>query len=136
MKSYNFNLVEQKTYTRPFLHTCETKYAAEIRLRDDTTFSELIQQMERVKEIFKIAQKAIKDHRYFEFEITESIYRWDDNDNYRSLSFNRWVSVPEQDQDETGGIYFRPDTKYTSENRDMYLASLKTLFDDLAFTLR
>lgn len=135
-KHYDFRLVEQKTFNKPFYHTTEIKYQASIQLDAYSSFAYILDEMDKVKEMFKIAQKALKDGRWFEFEITESTFDFDENDNYIRGNFDCWVSVPLSEQDETGGIYFRPDTRYTSENRDMYLSSAKDLFKDLAFTLR
>lgn len=135
-KHYDFRLVEQKTFNKPFYHTTEIKYTATIQLDAYSSLGYVLDNMDKVKNIFKIAQKAIKEQRWFELEITETTFDFDENDNYIRGSFDCWVSVPVQDQDETGGIYLRPDTRYTSENRDMYLSSAKDLFKDLAFTLR
>ena len=134
-KHYDFYLVEEKTYQKPFTYTCKTEYKAAIELDSYSSLGRILDNMEKVKEIFKIAQKAIKEQRDFEFTISESTFDFDDNNNYIRGDYDRWVSVPVYDQDDTGGIYLRADTRYTSENRDMYLSSVKTLFQDLKFTL-
>lgn len=134
-KHYDFRLTEQKNYSKPFYHTCEVEYKACIALDAQSSIGQIIDEMDKVKEIFKIAQKAIKDQRYFELEITESVYDFDENDNFIRGNFDCWVSVPWYEQDDAGGIYLKPDTRYTNENRDMYLSSVKDLFKDLKFTL-
>lgn len=134
MRLYTFRLNEEKIFTKPFYHIATVTYKAEIRFDDAATLAELFEELEKVKEIYRVAQKAIKDGRQFELEITDHVM--DKKDDWRSISFDRWVSAPLNDQDDTGGVYLRPDTKYTRESRDMYLASSKTLFKDLGFTLR
>lgn len=134
MRHYTFDLKEQKTFSKPFYHTTEIRYMATIRFEDTASFADLVEELEKVKEIFKISQKAIKEGRWFELTITDHVI--DKADDWRTVSFDCWVSAPLADQDDNGGVYLRPDTRYTSESRDMYLASSKTLFKDLGFTLR
>lgn len=113
----------------------ERRYEAEIKLTDETSFSEIVEFMEEVKKIWKKGMNAIKAGLYMELEITESTYdNWLSPDkNLIQKSFNRWVSAPTQEQDDEG-IYLRPDTRYTDECRDMYLT--KDTLKSLAFTLR
>lgn len=131
MKRITFRLVEQKTYEKPFIHTCEIQYEASLDFDNETSFADFFDNLDKVKEMLKIARKAITDRRYFEFVIDEWV---GDSPDFTTKSFNRWVSVPTYEQGEEG-IYFQPDIKYTSPNRDMYIQSAKTMIKDLAFTL-
>ncbi len=113
----------------------ERNYKAEINLTDSTDFSEIIEFMEDVKKVWKKGMAAIKAGFYIELEVTEAVYEnWlCPEKNLVQKSYNRWVSVPTHEQD-SEGIYLRPDPRYTDECRDMYLT--KDTLKDLAYTLR
>lgn len=77
---------------------------------------------------------AIKADFHMELEVIEAEYKnqEDPEKNLIQESFDHWVSVPTHDQD-SEGIYLKPDTRYTNECRDMYLT--KDTLKDLAFIL-
>ena len=111
----------------------EGTYTAEIRMEDSTQFSEILDFMDSVKNIWKKGRSAIKRGSWMELEVVVSAYdNWLSDKPLVQKSFDRWVSVPVEEQDEEG-IYLRADTRYTDEHRDMYLS--KDIFKDLAFTL-
>ena len=111
----------------------EGTYTAEVRMEDSTQFSEILDFMDNVKTIWKKGRKAIERGSWMELEVVVSAYdNWLSDKPLVQKSFDRWVSVPVEEQDEEG-IYLRADTRYTDEHRDMYLS--KDIFKDLAFTL-
>lgn len=76
---------------------------------------------------------AVKKGYFMEMEVIESAYEnWLTDKPLVQKSFDRWVSVPTEYQDEES-IYMKADEKYTESCRDMYLT--KDLLKDLAFTL-
>lgn len=132
MKSFELRLKVDEIRRR---ETTERTYKAEINLTDGTDFSEIIEFMEDIKKVWKKSMAAIKAGLYMELEVTEAVYEnWlEPGKNLVQKSYNRWGSVPTHEQD-SEGIYLRPDTRYTDECRDMYLT--KDTLKDLAFTLR
>lgn len=132
MKAYELRLKVDEISRREMT---ERTYKAEIRLADNTTFSEIVEFLEDVKKVYKKGMAAIKAGFRMELEVTEAVYEnWLEPEKDLILkSFNRWVSVETYEQDNEG-IYLRPDTRYTEEHRDMYLT--KDTLKDLAFTLR
>ena len=132
MKSFELKLKVDEIRRREAI---ERTYTAEIKLTDETSFSEIVEFLEDAKKIWKKGMNAIKAGFHMEMEVTEAAYDNWLNPEKRLIqkSFNRWVSVPTQEQD-GDGIYLRADTRYTDECRDMYLT--KDTLKDLAFTLR
>ena len=109
---------------------------AEVRLSAEVSFSEIVRFQDEVKKLYSEAIKAIKADNYLDIEITVHTYKYFPNRNWKTLEtletvgFDRWTAAPVWEQD-TDGVYFRPDTRYTSEYKDGYLTK-KTLFSDLA----
>lgn len=132
MKSFELKLKVDEIRRR---ETTERTYKAEINLTDSTDFSKIIEFMEDIKKVWKKGMAAIKAGFYMELEVTEAVYEnWlEPEKNLVQKSYNRWVSAPTHEQD-SEGIYLRPDTRYTDECRGMYLT--KDTLKDLAFTLR
>lgn len=132
MKSFEMRLKVDEIRRR---ETTERTYQAEIKLTDNTDFSEIVEFLEDIKKIWKKGTAAIKAGFYMELEVIEAVYQnWGEPEkDLIQKSFNRWVSVPTHEQDGEG-IYLRPDTRYTDECRDMYLT--KDTLKDLDFTLR
>lgn len=114
--------------------TTERTYKAEIRLSDDTNFSEIVEFIDDIKKIWKKGMTAIKAGFHMEMEVTEAVYEnWiEPEKELIQKEFDRWISVPLEKQD-SDGIYLEADKRYTSECRDMYLT--KDILKDLAFTL-
>ena len=141
---------EQKTTTKDFSVYFQTetrkgsqvitvKMETRISLGAETTFGQMAAFFQEVKKIHSAAMKAVKRGDWFEMDICEAVYdRFQSRDPYKvgrleTVSFDCWKAAPTWEQSEDG-IYFRPDTRYTSETRDMYL-SKKDLFKDLEYTL-
>ena len=111
----------------------EKTYKTELRISDETSFSDIVDFMEDIKNIWKRAKSAVKRGHWMELEVIVSAYdNWLTDEELIRKSFDRWVSVPTEEQDEDG-IYLRADTRYTAPERDMYLT--KDTLKDLAFTL-
>lgn len=131
MKFFEMNLqvVESKKGER-----IEKTYKTELRVSDETSFSDIVDFLEDVKSIWKRAMGAVKRDNWMELEVIVSSYdNWLTDEPLVQKSFDRWVSVPLQKQD-SEGIYLRADERYTEPERDMYLS--KDTIKDLAFTLR
>ncbi len=131
MKFFEMNLqvVESKKGER-----IEKTYKTELRVSDETSFSDIIYFLKDIKTIWKRAMSAVKRGNWLELEVIVSSYdNWLTDEPLKQKSFDRWVSVPLEEQD-SDGIYLRADERYTNPARDMYLS--KDTLKDLAFTLR
>lgn len=130
MKSFEINLIIRENRKNG---TVESKFKAELKITDELNFSEIVDFIDSVKGIWKKAMTAVKKGYFMEMEVIESTYdNWLTDKPLVQKSFDRWVSVPAEYQDEEG-IYMKADEKYTESCRDMYLT--KDLLKDLAFTL-
>lgn len=120
------------------MHT--SKYSADIELSAGTSVSELADFIDGMRKIWnkavnykREAEKTL-DCPDFTMEVTEHVM--DRANNWQTEEFNRWYTYDIEDIC-TGkgeeGVYLRPDTKYTSENRDMLIG--KDILRDLAFTM-
>lgn len=130
MKSFEMNLkiVETKKGER-----VERIYKTELKITDETCFSEIVDFMGDIKNIWKKSMNAVKRKNWMELEVIVSSYdNWLTGKPLVQKSFDRWVSVSSEEQDEEG-IYLRADTRYTPPESDMYLT--KDTLKDLAFTL-
>ena len=117
--------------------TITTKAEARITFGIKTKFYHINEFFEDVKRIHTKALKAIKAGNTFSFTVSEAQYKWTGKGGkelpeLETVSFNSWEAAPvwEQDQNENY-IYFRPDTKYTPEHRDMIIRKGHIL-EDLA----
>lgn len=131
MKCFRINLqvVESKKGER-----VEKTYETELKVQDEMNFSDIVDFIEDVKNIWKRAMNAVKRGNWMELDVIVSFYdNWMTGKKLVQKSFDRWVSAPVECQDETG-IYLRPDVNFTEPERDMYLT--KDILNDLAFTLR
>lgn len=131
MKFFEMNLqvVESKKGER-----IEKTYKTELRVSDETSFSDIVDFMEDIKNIWKRAMSAVKRNHWMQLEVVVSTYdNWLTDKPLVQKSYDRWVSVSTEEQDEEG-IYLRADARYTAPERDMYLT--KDTLKDLAFTLR
>lgn len=118
-----------------------SKYRACLELSADTTFSEMADFIESMRKIWnkavsvkREADKTFGSDPDFTMEITEHVMNR--AENWATECFNRWFTHDISDictEKGEEGIYLRPDTKYTSENRDMLIC--KDILRDLAFTL-
>lgn len=142
MENRTKNIDVEMSFTRRVKgeeHT--SKYRARIELNAGTSMSELADFIENMR---KIWNKAVSTRREFDknigytpefyMDITEHVI--DKGDEWKTESFNRWYTYDIFDiSTEKGeeGIYLRPDTKYTPENRDMSIG--KNILRDLAFTM-
>lgn len=134
MKNFELNLKIEEI--RKIGETVQRVYNAELILTDDTNFSDIVKFIEDIKKIWKKGMAAIKSGYWMELEVIESTYdNWLDTEKELvTKTFNRWVSIPVDEQDGEG-IYLRADTRYSDdEYRDMYLT--KDILKDLTFTLR
>ena len=138
-------VVETEKDVHVRLETIARKAGAEVTVKaetsvmfgKDTHFSDVLRFQADIKKIYSRAVKAIKAGDSFTLQITEAKYRQTGNllkgGKFETLSFDCWEAVPVYEQD-TEGIYFRPDTRYTAEHRDLYLTKAN-LLEDLAGAL-
>lgn len=112
----------------------EKKYDTGLRVSDETNFSDIVDFLDDIKNIWKRAMGAVKRGNWMEMEVVVSTYdNWNTDEPLKQKSYDRWVSAPVEAQDQEG-IYLSADTRYTRQERDMYLT--KDTIRDLAFTLR
>ncbi len=130
MKSFEIKLVTRENKKNG---TVESSFKAELRITDELNFSEIVEFVDNIKGIWKKAMAAVRKGSFMEMEVIESTYdNWMTDKPLVQKSFDWWVSVPAENQDEEG-IYLKADERYTPVHRDMYLT--KDLLKDLAFTL-
>ena len=117
-----------------------SKYHADMELSADSSIREIADFIGGMKKIWskainmkREAEKTFNPPAFF-MEITEHVM--DRSENWTTNSFNRWYTYDIDDICTGKGeesIYLRPDTKYTSETRDMSIG--KDVLRDLAFTM-
>ena len=136
MKSITLTLFTEKATKNG---TENGKYTAELRLYDDTRFSEILQFQKDVKKLWNRAIKAINNETFLEFEITQSTYdNWLTDKPPKQTSFDRWYGtssnqyLDERWKDEWG-IYLKADEEYTAPERDIFLS--RNVLEDLAEAL-
>lgn len=106
---------------------------AELQICDQTSFADIVRFMDGIKFIWKAAMEATRNEFYFELEMIDATYdNWNNNKPLITKSFDFWSFKGYNEDME--GIYLQPDTRYTIENRDIYLK--EDVMKDLAFTLR
>lgn len=134
MKSFVMELVEREeiykgTYTEKKNNICRT----ELMLTDNTLFSEIYHFIEEIKVIYEKARAIIDNRGSMELSISVAVYKnWETQDmdkKMKQVSYDRWVSVPTEEQGKES-IYLKPDTRYTPENRDMFL--FEDILEDIA----
>jgi len=132
--------VEMKLTRRVRGEEHTSKYTAYVELSADARIGEIANFIEGMKKIWTKAVNAKReaektfDAPAFTMEVTEHII--DKSDNWKTESFDRWYTYDIDDictEKGEEGIYLRPDTTYTSENRDMSIG--KDILRDLAFTM-
>lgn len=109
--------------------TVTTEANTDIVFGMNTNFYQLAIFEEEARKICKKALKAVKAGNTFTFEVWQSVHRWT-GEHIETLSFDAWKAAPTWEQSEDY-IYFRPDTRYTEEHRDMILTG-KNIFKELS----
>lgn len=109
--------------------TVTTEAETSIVFGMNTNFYQLAIFGEEARKICKKALKAIKAGNSFTFEVWQGVHRWT-GEHIETLSFDAWEAAPTWEQAEDY-IYFRPNTQYTEEHRDMILTG-KNLFKELS----
>lgn len=118
----------------------KSTYHTSVELSAGTSMCELADFIEGMRKIWNKAVSVKResdktlDTPDFSMEITEHVL--DKADNWNTVSFNRWYTHDIFDictEKGEEGIYLRPDTRYTPENRDMSIG--KNILRDLAFTM-
>lgn len=105
----------------------ETAYHTVVCLGDESNFIDILCFQDNAKKIWKKAMNAVREKMPMQLSVEVSVY-----DELNNNSFNRWVSVPVEEQDDKG-IYLRADEKYTDPNIDMRLG--KDVLRDLEYTV-
>lgn len=105
------------------------KMSPSITFGVDTSFRDILGFMEDAKRLHRAAMKAIEEGNAFYWSITESKYKWT-GDRLETTASDSWIAADVSRQD-TEGVYFNPDTRYTEAHRDMYLEK-GALMKDLA----
>lgn len=117
-----------------------SKYTAEVELSAGASVGEIADFIDGMRKIWTKAVNAKReadktfDMPSFTMEVTEHVI--DRENDWKTESFNRWYTYDIYDictEKGEEGIYLRPDTKYTSENKDMSIG--KDILRDLAFTM-
>lgn len=101
--------------------------------KDGTTLSSMASFITGLRKAYDKAIKAIKAGEDIEMSIEKSRYTTAGFD-FVDLERDRWTAAPTWEQDPEAGLYFRPDTRYTAEYRDMLLTG-RNFFEDLGNTI-
>lgn len=112
-----------------------SKYEVYTRLSSEATVGDIADFVDGMKKIYAKAMDAAKNCETGSdvyMEIVESVY----DDGGTQVSFDRWylrdigdISLEKGEE----SIYLVPDTRYTSENRDMSIG--KNILRDMEFTM-
>ena len=118
----------------------KSKYETRIKFGHETLIGDIADFVDDMK---KIWTKAIDAAKHWEnvsdidMEISEAVYEHETGGEWKSLNFDRWYLRNMEDICTEKGeesIYLVPDTRYTSENRDMAIG--RDILRDMAFTMR
>ena len=118
----------------------KSKYEARIKFGHETLIEDVADFIDGMKRIWTKAMEAAKHCENvsdIDMEICESVYEHETGMEWKQLNFDRWYLRDMGDiSTEKGeeGIYLVPDTRYTSENRDMMIG--RDILRDMAFTMR
>ena len=123
--------IDFETETRKGDETTKRKIYGSVTFGKDTTLSAVIDFQKTAEKAVRAAVAAIAAGQVFTLRIDRSEYKWT-GDRIETKNFDSWEAVPVWDQSaEEKTVYFRPDTKYTPEHRDMLLRSGHA-FEDMA----
>ena len=118
-----FNIKYSKHSGSDYIETYKEAY---ILFNGDTRFSEVLRFQSDCKKVFKeilFCKKELLSYRV-------KLSRYQSDEDGVSINSDHWYSDQTVDSsDDLDGVYFRPDTKYTAENRDLYLTKAKLLED-------
>lgn len=137
--------VETEKTVRIMFNTTETKknekttveMEAVITFGINTRFTEIAEFTADANRIITKALKATKAGNTFSLTVSESKYKWTNKGGAKfpeleTKAYNAWEAAPVWEQDPNENyIYFRPDTKYTPEHRDMIIRK-GHIIEDLA----
>lgn len=105
-----------------------TKTEASLTLSSETNFDEIIKFQKESKRIIKKAIAGAKKGARFEIQLNIGRYNsvWNNNEFIRSeqVDFNAWIAdSSEQDFQDGEQLYFKPDTRYTEDYRDLFIGT-------------
>lgn len=118
----------------------ESTYEVCTNFNEKTTVGEVADFVEGMEKLWRTAITAAKSYKNLNditMDISESVYSHEDGHDFKTESYDRWYMRDMDDISLEKGeesIYLVPDTRYTSENRDMCIG--KNVMRDMAFTMR
>lgn len=119
----------------------ESTYEVYTNFNEKTTVGEIADFVEGMEKLWRTAITAAKSYKNLNditMDISEAVYNLgEDGHDFKTESYDRWYMRNMDDiclEKGEESIYLVPDTRYTSENRDMCLT--KNVLRDMAFTMR
>lgn len=117
----------------------ESTYEVCTNFNEKTTVGEIADFVEGMEKLWRTAITAAKSYKNLNditMEISEAVYSHEDGGDFKTESYDRWYMRNMEDiclEKGEESIYLVPDTRYTSEVRDMNIG--KNILRDMAYTM-